>query len=359
MQLRLAAAALLFASVPLRSQTAYVHMSGAGRDIDVTKIAPNIVQFTVRRDSYVRQLNATAIITDSDVILFDSLTRPSSAAIVLEKLRAITSKPVRLVINSHAHPDHWSGTEAFAKASPGLDVIASEQTDHFMHQSAPIWAPRIADQVADKRKAIADEEASGKLPDGSALTPGQLALDRRDLVDLQSLADEFARETRIYPTITYREHLHLIHGGVELDLSAVTGDQDGTTIAYLPNQKILLTGDLVSLPIPYANYRPARQLAALKAIDAMDWAVLIPGHGPPMRDHRFLKLEIALFEAIIAGVRREVAAGDGDDATIKQRVTVNELRNDFPHGDVDLDARYTSRVKDLVDFEVREISQAD
>src|SRR5206468_5040836 len=155
---------------------AYVQMSGAGREIDVTKIAPNIVQFTVRRDSYVRQLNATAIITDSDVILFDSLTRPSSAAVVLEKLRAITPKPVRLVINSHAHPDHWSGTEAFAKAFPGLDVIASEQTDHFMHQSAPIWAPRIAGQAADKRKAIADEEASGKLPDGSALTHAQLAL---------------------------------------------------------------------------------------------------------------------------------------------------------------------------------------
>src|SRR3954451_19091296 len=64
------------------AQTAYVHMSGAGREVDVTRIAPNIVQFTVRRDSYVRQLNAIAIITDNDVILFDSLTRPSSAAIL-------------------------------------------------------------------------------------------------------------------------------------------------------------------------------------------------------------------------------------------------------------------------------------
>jgi glyoxylase-like metal-dependent hydrolase (beta-lactamase superfamily II) len=344
---------------PAAAQVAYVHMSGAGREIDVTRIAPNVIQFTVRRDSYVRMLNCTAIITDSDVILFDSLTRPSSAEIVIKKLREITDKPVRIIINSHAHPDHWSGTPAFAKAFPGLDVIASEQTDQFMHRMAPIWAVRIADQVTDKGKSVADEKATGKLPDGTALTAAQLSLDKRDLIDLQSLADEFAHEARVFPTIVYRDHLQMAHGGEPFELTAVTGDQDGTTLAYFPKEKLLLTGDLVSFPIPYVNYRPARQLAALKAIDAMDWSVLMPGHGPAMRDHNFVKLEIAFIEGIIAGVKREIAAGDGDLATIQKRVTLDELRNEFTHGDADLNARYTQRVKDLIEFEDREISQAD
>jgi len=340
----------------VNAQTAYTRMSGAGREIETVRLAPNLIQFMVQRDSYVRELNSTAIITDCGVILFDSATRPSSAALILAKLRAITPKPVEIVINSHAHPDHWSGTEVFAKALPSVTVIASEQTDRFMHLMAPVWPKRIVDQVAAKRQAVALEKASGKLPDGGPLAADQLAQDERDLVDLQSLADEQARLTRIYPTIVYRDRLKLTRCGTALDLTAMTGDQDGTTVAYLSRDRVLLTGDLVSYPMPYLNTRPSRQLEALKTIDAMDFALLVPGHGPAMRDHRFLKLEIALIEAAIDGVRREIASGDGDLATVQSRVTLDKLRHDFSGGDADLDARFTARVKDLVKFTFQEMT---
>lgn len=338
------------------AQTAYTHMSGAGRVIEATRLAPNLVQFTVQRDSYVRELNSTAIITDCGVILFDTATRPSSASLILAQLRTITARPVEIVINSHAHPDHWSGTEAFAKAFPGLTVIASEQTDRFMHLMAPVWSRRISDQVVAKREAVALEKASGKLPDGSPLPADQLAQDERDLVDLASLAQEQARLTRVYPTIVYRDRLRLTRCGTAIELTAMTGDQDGTTVAYLPHDKVLLTGDLVSYPMPYLNTRPSRQLESLRAIDGMDFALLVPGHGPAMRDHRFLKLEIALIEAAIAGVQHELAAGDADLATVQSRVTLDKLRHDFTGGDADLDTRFTTRVKDLVKFTFQEMT---
>src|SRR4051794_30994816 len=82
--LRAACAALALSTpVAAPTQSEYVTMPGAGTDILVTRIAPDIIQFTVQRDSYVRQLNCIAIVTDHDVVLFDSLTRPSSAALVL------------------------------------------------------------------------------------------------------------------------------------------------------------------------------------------------------------------------------------------------------------------------------------
>jgi cyclase len=338
------------------AQTAYVHMSGAGREFAVTRIAPNIVQFTVLRDSYVRQINSTAIITDQDVILIDTLTRPSSAALLLEKLRAITPKPVRIVINTHAHPDHWSGTEVFARAFPGLEVIASNQTARFMHLISPVWAGRAAKQVADKEAEVAKEKAASKLADGLAPRPEQLGQDERDLVDLKSLADEFARLTRFFPTVTYNDHLHLTHGGVDLDLDAVTGDQAGNTQVYLPHERVLITGDLVSFPMPFFNARPSKQLASLKAIDATDFAVLIPGHGPAMRDHRFVRLEIALIEAAMAGVEREIRGGNSEIDAIQSRVTIPELRAQFTGGDADLEQRYTTRVRDLVKFVVQEMA---
>jgi len=331
-------------------------MSGAGHDVVVNRISPDVFQFTIQRDSYVRQLNCTAIITHDDVVLFDSGTRPSSTAIILAKLRSITPKPVGVVINSHAHPDHWSGTETFAKANPRLAVIASEQTNDFMHLMAPVWPKRIAQQVTDKRAQVEAEEKTGKLSDGSALPAGQLAVDQRDLRDLGALADEMAHLTRVYPTVVYKDRLPFTHGGKQFDIVARTGDQDGTTTAYLPDERILLTGDLVSYPMPYLSAHPSRQLESLKAIDAIDFAVLIPGHGPAMRDHQFLRLEIALIEAAIAGVQREIAAGDGDLATIQSHVTLDELREPLVHGDADLEQRFNTRVKDLVRFVFQEMT---
>ena len=80
-----------------------------GRLIEKTQIAPGVYQFTTMRDAYVRQLNSVAIVNDDDVLVFDTNTRPSSAQLVLDEIRKLTNKPVRYVVNSHWHPDHWSG----------------------------------------------------------------------------------------------------------------------------------------------------------------------------------------------------------------------------------------------------------
>src|SRR4051812_28713323 len=116
----LAAAAILALAVtspaPLRAQVEFDHMSGAGRDIRRFDIAPGVYQFMTMRDSYVRQLNSVVIITDQDVLVFDTNTRPSSAALILKEIRKLTDKPVRYVVNSHGHPDHWSGTSVYDDA---------------------------------------------------------------------------------------------------------------------------------------------------------------------------------------------------------------------------------------------------
>src|SRR5581483_1130790 len=70
-------------------QTAYDHMRADGRTIETTRIAEGIYQFTTLRDGYVRQLNSIAIETRDDVIVFDTNTRASSAAIILSRIRTL------------------------------------------------------------------------------------------------------------------------------------------------------------------------------------------------------------------------------------------------------------------------------
>jgi len=100
--------------------------------ISKTELAPGIYQFQVASDGYVEQLNCVAIVNDADVLVFDTTTRPSTARTILSELRKITPKPVRFVVNSHWHPDHWSGNEVFAEANPELEIIATEKERDFM-----------------------------------------------------------------------------------------------------------------------------------------------------------------------------------------------------------------------------------
>jgi glyoxylase-like metal-dependent hydrolase (beta-lactamase superfamily II) len=57
--------------------------------------------------------NSVVVVNDDDVVVFDSPTR------------AITA---RVLINSRWHQDHWSGNDEYAKAFPGLRIVASGET---------------------------------------------------------------------------------------------------------------------------------------------------------------------------------------------------------------------------------------
>jgi glyoxylase-like metal-dependent hydrolase (beta-lactamase superfamily II) len=76
--------------------------------------------------------NVVVIVNDQDVTVFDSNTRPRTARMVIAEIRKITPKPVRTLINSHWHQDHWSGNDEYVKAFPGLQIIATTETRNYM-----------------------------------------------------------------------------------------------------------------------------------------------------------------------------------------------------------------------------------
>jgi glyoxylase-like metal-dependent hydrolase (beta-lactamase superfamily II) len=51
---------------------------------------------------------------------------------VLAEIRQLTDKPVKYVVNSHWHWDHWYGTETYTHAFPGAQVVAHEKTRAMM-----------------------------------------------------------------------------------------------------------------------------------------------------------------------------------------------------------------------------------
>jgi cyclase len=330
------------------------HLSGAGQEITKTVIADGIYQFTTLRDSYVRQLNSVAVVNADDVLVFDTNTRPSSARLILAEIRKLTPKPVRYVVNSHWHPDHWSGNEVYANASPGVEIIATEKTRELMHNVANAWPGKFSAELARMQSALKQELATGKDAEGRTLSPEEGKDDEDDVRDYASFVDEARGLTRTYPTLVYVDRLTLQHGGREFRFLSVTGDAEGTTVLYLPREKVLITGDAVSYPIPYISPPPRRQAESLKALGRLDVDVIVPGHGPAFRDKSFLNLEIALLESVSQGVHEALLEGKLTLDEVQRSVTAEGLREKFTHDDEDLDRRYRDRVRQLVKLAIRE-----
>src|SRR5688572_90992 len=76
--------------------------------------------------------NSIAIISSDGVLVFDSNGTPSASRAVLNEIRSITTQPVKYVVNSHWHWDHWYGTEIYKAAFPNVEIIAHEKTRTMM-----------------------------------------------------------------------------------------------------------------------------------------------------------------------------------------------------------------------------------
>lgn len=345
----------LMSATLARAQVEFQRMRGDGGDIRMTKIADGIYQFMTMRDSYVRQLNSVAIVCDADVLVFDTGTRPSSARSIIARIREITPKPVRFVVNSHWHPDHWLGNVAYADAFRGVDFIASTVTADSLRTTGPAWTDRFAKELATRRAAWAEEVRTGRDAGGAPVDAAQRAQDSTDLVDYASLAQETLTSRRVSSTVTYSDTLTLRHGGREFRFMSVMGDAEGTTMLWMPREKVLITGDVVSYPIPYV-VRPVAHAETLRALMAMDVVTIIPGHGPAFHDKNFLALELRLFDAVRIAVEQARSGGVTNVEELQRIVTVEELRRQFTHDDPDLDARYRARVKAMVGFIVTQSS---
>src|ERR1043165_951187 len=55
--------------------------------------------------------NSVAVVGNDAVLVFDTNGTPASSAQVLAHIKSLTTKPVRYVVYSHWHWDHWYGTD--------------------------------------------------------------------------------------------------------------------------------------------------------------------------------------------------------------------------------------------------------
>jgi len=300
------------------------------------QIGDGIYQFTCSSDGYVPNGNSVVIVNDSDVLVFDTFTRPSAARLVLAEIRKLTNKPVRYVVNSHWHPDHWSGNEVYAQAFPDVEIITTEANREHMLNAANAWPPMFKGDLSKQESDFENEVSTGKLSDGTPLTSQRRSEHQARLQQERDFVTEMIAVHRTYPTLTYVDHLTLWHGGREFRFISMTGDATATTVLYLPKEKILMSGDLFAFPEPYYTPPLSQHLASLRRLAQFDVDLIVPGHGPAWRDKEYLNREADLFDSIIQRVHAAERQGLVSVEQVQKAVNVDELLSKFVQNDQEL-----------------------
>jgi glyoxylase-like metal-dependent hydrolase (beta-lactamase superfamily II) len=195
--------------------------------------------------------NAGFVVTREGVVVFDTLGTPPLAEKMLQLIRKITRQPIKLVIVSHYHADHYYGVQVF-KA-----------------QGAEIWAHRAAEgqtrtENAALRFAQRKEVLFPWVNENTKLTE----------------ADKFLEGDTDFEL-----------GGVHFNIRHVGPAHSDEDLAMLVKEdRVLFAGDLVFKGrVPFVGEADSRAwLNSLDKLIAMKPRVLVPGHGEasttPLKD---------------------------------------------------------------------------
>jgi cyclase len=304
----------------------------------LTKVADGVYT-TVRREEMQSPAdgNSTVIVNEQDVIVVDANLTAASARAVLEELRKITNKPVRYVIATHWHDDHVLGAQVYTNAFPGAEFISHSVTrDSITHEVIPSLKRLVDDEYPKTLEDLKKRYASGKRRDGTAMNAEDSTIVQRSIATYTYFIAESRNVTPVAPTLTVDSRLTLHRGDRVIDIRFLgRGNTGGDLIVHLPRERVIMTGDLVVAPTPYAygSYLSEwrKTLQALRALGA-DAQVVIPGHGRIQHDWSYVGLLDELLASVVSQARDAVKRGL-DLAATRKAIDVSALREKFTAND--------------------------
>jgi cyclase len=251
--------------------------------------------------------NTTVVVGKRGLLVVDAGYLPSTARADIAAIRRLSGKPVRYLVNTHWHYDHHQGNAEYVKAFPGVDIVAHRETARLIQANAARYARGVVAEGSPARLALAAAEkrrAEAKDAEVRARLDAEIAARKRELAELGKLQVAM-------PTLVFADRLDVDLGGRRVEIRHLgRGNTPGDTIVNLPVEGIVVAGDLLVAPVPYAyNSYPRAWIATLEALRGLGAKILVPGHGPVLRDEAYLTSVIDLLRFVVDGVGRLAAAG--------------------------------------------------
>ncbi|MBI3630453.1 MAG: MBL fold metallo-hydrolase [Candidatus Rokubacteria bacterium] len=285
--------------------------SGDAR-FEIKKVADG-VHVAVAAPAYKVNSNTALIESDGGVIVVDTHSKPSAARVIIERLRDLTPKPVRYVVNTHFHWDHWHGNEAYPAAYPDAEIVTNQITREAMVTKG---LERIQDHVRQGPGEIArlkTDLAAARAPEQRAKLEADLRLAEAYLAEVRALRPAL-------PTIVFERTMRLYRRDREIQLLHLgRAHTEGDVFVYLPKEKVVVTGDAVIGWTPFmGDGYPEDWVATLDRLAQLDFTHIILGHGD-VAGREWLRTFRSYIHDMVEAVRQEVAAGATLEE-VKQRV---------------------------------------
>jgi len=253
----------------------------ADKAISFTELADGVYAYTAEGDP-----NSGVIVGDDGVMVVDATATPVMAKALLEQIRKVTDKPVRHVLLTHYHAVRVMGASGFE----AQEIIASAATRELIEE--------------------------------------------RGQEDFESEVNRFPRLFRAvetvpgltWPSMTFEARMTVWLGRRRVEIMHLgRGHTKGDTVAWLPQDKVLFSGDLVEYSAtPYTgDAYLADWPATLERLRALAPEKLVPGRGDALTSPVEAAAGVdgtrdfvtALFDSVRRGVAEGKALKEVYDAT--------------------------------------------
>ena len=209
-------------------------------------VAPNIYAF-IAPDGITPIVsgNSTVIIGDDGVLIVDTGQFPSVAKQEIAAIRKLTPLPVRYIVNTHWHPDHWLGNGAFKAAWPNAVIIATPNTAEKMAGKAQQFlSPKYVEGVQEYLK--------GYFADTVPHPPAEAAYYHYGEMQFSTFGAELASAVMTPPDLLIGDALTVRLGKREVQVLFLgRANTAGDAVVYVPDARVVATGDLLVNPYPY------------------------------------------------------------------------------------------------------------
>jgi glyoxylase-like metal-dependent hydrolase (beta-lactamase superfamily II) len=243
------------------------HADLEAKKVSFTQLSEHAWAYTAEGDP-----NTGIVIGDDCVLVADTQATPIMAADVIRRIREVTDKPIRHIVLTHYHAVRVLGASAYGAAN----IIASRKT---------------RDLIFERGQQDYESEV-GRFPrlfSGVESVPGLT-----------------------WPSVVFEDALTLYLGSLEVQILHLGhGHTKGDTVVWLPQEKVLFSGDLVEFgATPYTGDAYHKDWpATLDRVLALQPEKLVPGRGEALMTAEQSRLAIEGTREFLQAMYQSVSEG--------------------------------------------------